>query len=115
MENATINSFVETHRQTIHDTKDVVIHVGNVKKCSQPGPTLKVRDTNMHESKSTKYLGNVITSRGGVCETIEDRSNQGWGRVAQIMAILGEVALGTCRIEVGLMLRKAILTGRMLY
>ena len=115
VKNATINSFVETHRQTMHDTKSVVIHVGNVKKCSQPCPTLKVHDTNMHEAKSTKYLGNIITSSGGVRETIEDRRNQGWGRVAQIMSILGEVALGTYRIEVGLMLRKAILTSGLLY
>ena len=70
---------------------------------------------NMHEAKSTKYLGNIITSNGGVRETIEDRRNQGWGRVAQIMGILGEVALGTYRIEVGLMLRKSILTSGLLY
>ena len=99
----------------MHETKSVVIHVGNVKNYSHPFPTLEVHGANMHEAKSTKYLSNIISSNGGVRETIEDRRNQGWGRVAMIMGILGEVALGTYRIEVGLMLRKAILTSKLLY
>ena len=62
-----------------------------------------------------KYLGNVLKSAGGVRETISDRRNKGWGKVAQILGILGEVPLGQYRIEVGLLLRKAILTSALLY
>ena len=113
--NAVINSFVETHRLKMHEDKSCVIHVGNVKKCEQTCPSLKVHSQNMHDVKSSKYLGNVLTSSGGVRETISDRRNKGWGKVAQILGILGEVPLGQYRIEVGLLLRKAILTSALLY
>ena len=69
----------------------------------------------MHDTQSSKYLGNVLTSAGGVRATIEDRRKQGWGKVSQILGILGEVPLGPYRIEVGLLLRKAILTSSLLY
>ena len=69
----------------------------------------------MHEVRSSKYLGNVLTANGTVRETIKDRRNKGWGKVAQILGILGEVPLGKHRIEVGLLLRKAILTSSLLY
>ena len=69
----------------------------------------------MQESKSTKYLGNILTSKGGVRETIEDRRNKGWGKVSQILGVLGEVDFGQHRIVVGLLLRKAILTSGLLY
>ena len=98
VKNAVINSFIETHRQKMHQDKSVVVHVGNAKKCDMPCPTLKVHKVNMKNATSCKYLGNTITSNGGVRATIEDRRNQGWGKVAQIKGILGEVALGTYRI-----------------
>ena len=71
--NLLINSFVETHRLEMHEDKSCVIHVGNVKKCKQTCPTLKVHRQEMHETQSSKYLGNVLTSAGGVRATIEDR------------------------------------------
>ena len=89
--------------------------MGNVKKCKQTCPTLKVHEQSMHKNRSSKYLGNILTSDGAVRETIEDRRNKGWGKVAQILGILGEVPLGQYRIEVGLLLRKAILTSALLY
>ena len=46
---------------------------------------------------------------------IEDRRNQGWGKIATIMGILSEVDMGVHKLEVGLLLRKAILIGGMLY
>ena len=113
--NSVINSFVETHRLRMHEYKSCVIYVGNVKNCEHTCPTLKVHTQIMHTSRSTKYLGNVLTSAGGVRDTIEDRRNKGWGKVAQILGILGEVPLGQYRIEVGLLLRKAILTSALLY
>ena len=113
--NSVINSFVETHRLKMHEEKCSFIHVGNAKKCENTCPTLKVHSRDMHETPSSKYLGNVLTSAGGVRDTIEDRRNKGWGKVAQILGILGEVPLGQYRIEVGLLLRKAILTSSLLY
>ena len=36
--NAVVNSFMETHRLRMHKDKSMVIHMSNVKKCSQPCP-----------------------------------------------------------------------------
>ena len=63
--------------------KSVVIHVGKKTKCNTPCPILQVHDGVMHEAESVKYLGNIVTSEGGVTETIEDRRNKGWGNVLQ--------------------------------
>ena len=93
----------------------MVLHVGNVRKCDQPCPSLKVHKETMQKADSFKYLGNIITSNGSNRATIEDRRNKGWGKVAQIMGILGEVEIGAHRMEIGLLLRKAILTSSLLF
>ena len=113
--NAVLNSFMETHRLKMHKNKSVVIHVSNAKKCSQPCPKLKVHLDEMHEVNKTKYLGNILSLSGGIKETIEDRRSKGWGKVSQILGILGEVDMGVNRIEAGLLLRKAILTNSLLF
>ena len=92
-----------------------MIHVGNKTQCKTPCPILQVHDTVMHDAESIKYLGNIVTPNGGVSETIEDRRNKGWGKVATIMGILGEVDMGRRRTEVGLLLRKAILVNSLLF
>ena len=52
---------------------------------------------------------------GGVRDTLEDRRNKGWVKVATIKGILKQVEMGTHRVEVGLLLRKAILVNSLLY
>ena len=53
----------------------------------------------MHEVEGTKYLGNYLSNKGGVQETIEDRRQKGWGKGSQIMGILGEVNMGAHHLE----------------
>ena len=60
-------------------------------------------------------MGNTITTNGGNRATIEDRRNRGWGKVAVIMGLMGEVELGANKMETGLLLRKAILTSGLLF
>ena len=69
----------------------------------------------MHNADKAKYLGNYLSSSGGVKDTIEDRRNKGWGKVSQILGILGEVDIGGHRMEAGLLLREAILTNSLLF
>ena len=69
----------------------------------------------MKEVEITKYLGNIITSKGGVSDTVEDRRCKGWGKVAQVMGILESVDFGSHRVEVGLLLRRAILVSSLLF
>ena len=113
--NSAINSFIQTQRLTLSEKKSVVIHIGKKHQTTIPCPTLKIHKSNMKEAKSAKYLGNLITSRGGVSETVEDRRSKGWGKVATIQGILSEVDLGSHRVEVGLILGKAILVNSLLF
>ena len=93
--NAVINSHVESQRLTLSKEKSVVIHVGKKSKCKTPCPMLKVHNSDMLEETSIKYLGNIVSSHGGITETIEDRRNKGWGKVSSILGILSEVDLET--------------------
>ena len=63
---------METHRLKIHKEKSVVINVSKPKKFSTPCPELKVHMDTMHEAEKNKYLGNYLSSTGGVKETIQD-------------------------------------------
>ena len=112
--NAIINSFVETQRQELSHEKSVVVHISR-KKCTVPCPTLRVHNDPMDKSECAKYLGNYITHKGGVNETVEDRRKKGWGKISQIMAILGEVDMGENRLEAGLLLRESILINSLLF
>ena len=69
----------------------------------------------MKQKQSTKYLGNILSTKGGQEDNIEDRRSRGWGKIATIMGILSEVDMGVHKLEVGLMLRQAILISSMLY
>ena len=89
--------------------------MGKKTKCDTPCPTLQVHNGEMHEAESVKYLGNIVTSEGGVTDTIEDRRNKGWGKVASILVILSEVDMGARRVEVGLLMRKGILVNILLF
>ena len=61
---AVINSFIETQRLTLSQTKSVVIHVGKSSKCKKPCPTLKVHDHIMKTVQSQRYLGDIISATG---------------------------------------------------
>ena len=113
--NAVINSFVESQRLEMSKEKSVVIHVGRKHENSLPCPTLKVHDSDMIVEDSVKYLGNILTSNGGIKDTIEDRRNKGWGKVAAIKGILSQIDMGDNRVEMGLLLRKSILVNSLLF
>ena len=95
--------------------KSVVLHYGSENKCVLPCPKLKVHQETMDKKVSTKYLGNILSTTGGLSETIEDRRGKGWGNIATIMGILSTVDMGVHRLEAGLMLRQAILINSLLY
>ena len=69
----------------------------------------------MKKSKSTKYLGNIVTEVGNVKETVEARRNIGWGKVNQILGVISEIPHGPFRIQIGLQLRESILVNGMLF
>ena len=112
--NAVINSFIDTQRLTLSKNKSVVLHIGNEKKCPNPCPKLKVHSHIMKTTKSQRYLGDIITSSGTVRESIQDRRNKGWGRVAEISGILGQLP-DMRKVEIGLKLRDSKLINGMIY
>ena len=88
---------------------------GSENICALPCLKLKVHKETMDKKVLTKYLGNILSTRGGLSETIEDRRGKGWGNIATIMGILSAVDMGVHRVEAGLMLRQDILINSLLY
>ena len=106
------DSFIELKKLTLSSTKCSKIHVGKVSSCC---PELKVHDAKMKNSSQEKYLGDQITSRGKLKETIDERVAKGLGILAEILAILDEIPLGKYKLEMGLKLRQAMLLNGVLY
>ena len=113
--NAVINAFVESKKLKLSAKKCHKIHVSKKKDKECRSSELKVHNEKMHESKEEKYLGDYITSSGKNDTTIEDRKNKGYGIVAEILAILDDIPLGKYKMEIGLMLRQAMLLNGILY
>ena len=62
----------------------------------------------MKDSNSEKYLGDIISTKGTLEETIKDRKNKGYSYISEIRALLSDMPFGHRRIEVGMMLRDAM-------
>ena len=113
--NSILNSFIENERLSLSQIKSHVMHIGNPSKCYGQCPPLKVHDSVMDTSEKEKYLGDIVTSNGGIRETVMDRVSKGYGRVGEILGILDASYLGHYRVKQGLILRDAILCNGMLY
>lgn len=99
--NATVNAFMEINKLKLAAKKCGKIHIG--KKCIQC-PTLKVHEDSMKNSNAEKYLGDMISSKGTLDETIKDRKLKGYSYIAEIRALMSDMPFGHRRMEVGLML-----------
>ena len=78
-------------------------------------PKLKVHEEEMETSDREKYLGDIFNKNGSPKMNIEERRHKGYGIVSEILAILSEVPLGSHKIEIGLMLRQAMLINGILF
>ena len=103
--NATVHSFMEINKLKLAAKKCGKVHIG--KKCNTC-PTLKVHEEDMKDSNVEKYLGDVISSKGTLDETIKERKIKGYSYIAEIRALLSDMPFGHRRIEVGIMLRDAM-------
>jgi hypothetical protein len=68
----------------------------------------------MKSTKSQRYLGDILTVGGTNRDSIEDRRNKGWGKLADITGILLQLP-NIRKIEIGLKLRDAKLINGMIY
>ena len=125
--NAIINGKINAKRLQFNKNKCVKLHISpnlNKKCCkTQLGDTdqrivscvqLEVQDTDMKESNTEKYIGDVISADGSNDENIKKRRSQGIGAMAQIFSILSEISLGYHYVEIGLILRESILLSKLL-
>ena len=69
----------------------------------------------MDDSEKEKYLGDFIDSTGTITSTIEDRKYKGYALAAEIISILDEIPIGQHRMEIGLLLRQAMVINSMLF
>ena len=102
---------MELEKLTLSKKKCHKIHVGkHHRECSE----LYVHGDVMSESKSEKYLGDIVHSSSSIKPNLANRMSRALGRVSEILAIVKEAPLGRHRIMSGLILRKALLHNTML-
>ena len=109
--NATVNSFVESKKLKLKQSKCSVIHVGKKSKCNE----LKVHGEKMHNTDSAVYLGDMIHKSGKSKFNINERCIKGYAIMAEIRAILQDVPLGKYKTKVGLQLRQAMFVNGILF
>ena len=63
----------------------------------------------MKNTKSTKYLGDIMYTNDTFQATIENRQKKGEGIIAKILSIINEISLGRHKYEVAMKLREAML------
>ena len=113
--NAVLNSFIENQRLTLSEEKSCVIHIGNTRYCQEKCPTLRVHNNDMKVASSARYLGDILTEKGGSYDTIQKRRHEGWGKVSEIMGLISEIPSGSFRIQIGLKLRETKLCNGLIF
>ena len=75
-----INTFIESEKYTLTESKCHNVHIGNNKENSMD---LTVHTHKMHESTKEKYVGHLIDQTGNQRATIKDRKSKGCGIVRE--------------------------------
>ena len=111
IQNAIINTKIETKKLRFNYKKCVNMHVGkNREKCRN----LKVHENQMLETNEQRYLGDIVSSSGSNNPNIKDRCNTGHSAIAQIKSLMNDICVGKFRIQIGLILRNSIFLSKML-
>ena len=63
---------------------------------------------NLKSPNPKKYLGDVISEKGTLDETMKQRKLKGYSYISEIRELLSDMPFGHRRVQVGLMLRDAI-------
>ena len=108
--NAFINSTIESKKLYFNKRKCHKLHIG---ARNDECPTLKVHDTIMTETKTEKYLGDMISGTGND-ENMKYKRKLGYQAISDQMTILKEVAAGSHFISIGLVFRDAVLKSKLL-
>ena len=110
--NAIINAKMEHKKLRLSHDKCFKIHIcKKFKQCSQ---VIKVHDSDMKHVTQATYLGDVISEKGTIDETISQRSQKAIGIISQISSILSSVCLGNFHFDIAMVLREALFTNSIL-
>ena len=110
--NNVINTFIESKKLKLSQTKCFQIHIG---KGHKDCPKLKVHESDMKEVNSEKYLGDIIDETGSIKATINHRKSKGQDIISEIFSIINEIPIGSHRIVVAMKLREVMLLNGILY
>ena len=118
--NAAINAKIGLKKLELNQKKCVKLHISkedrkscdsqNMRKCA----FLKVEGNDMMEESEEKYIGDIVSANGSNDINISRRRSIGMGAISDIFAILNEVSMGYQYIEIGLILREAVLMSKIL-
>ena len=121
--NAVINAKINLKKLEFNKNKCVKLHICKDQfNCSKSQSSIKnmkcvfleVQKSEMKSAENEKYIGDVISQNGSNDANVSRRRSQGIGAISQIFALLNEISLGYHYIEIGLILREAILLSKML-
>ena len=103
---------MDLEKLTLSGPKSHKVHIG---KPNKNCPDLNIHGKDMKESRSEKYLGDLIHNSGSTKPNIAQRAAKGYGTVSQIMAILKEAPLGRWKMKAGLQMRQAMFLNGILF
>ena len=111
--NSTVNTFIDTKKLKLSETKCAKIHLS--KKKNEGCPELGIHGKTMKNSDTERYLGEIIHKSGKPHLNLIDRISKGYGIVANILGIINDVPLANRRVQIGLDLRQAWLLNGCLF
>ena len=110
--NTVINTFMELEKLTLSKTKCHKLHMGkNERQCQD----MKVHGESVKNTKTEKYLGDLISSNGSNKPNLAKRLSSGWGKVSFIPGLVSGALLRRWKIAAVLILRKGLLINSMLF
>ena len=103
--NTVVNAFVEAKKLILSSKKCHKMHIQKKSNQQRDCLRLQVHNEDMSESTKEKYLGDIVDITGKIRSTVEEHRNNGYGIVAEILAIV----IGRYKMKIGWKLRQAML------
>ena len=105
--NAILNAKITSKKLKLSEAKCSHLHFS--KLSSNCYTNLKADDSTMKKTYECSYLGDILSTRGSIDATIEQRRQKGLGICSQITGIVNGLSLGNYYFKIGFFLREAML------
>ena len=103
--NAIINAKIESKKLRLSEQKCFKIHMcKKTEKCDQ---ILKVHERDMKTVSQATYLGDIISDKGTIDETVAQRCQKAIGIITQISSLLSSISLGNFHFDIAMVLRES--------